>query len=172
MSREIRSIEHGSNSVLRSKSLTKSPLKFTSSKEAISSAGKHTIPIPFVFNRMIKEKKYLDSRIFKVNLKSDSLFLEQKSSRFTLSASPRRSSQRSPRLYKSSLKVRTDDGPISKKVQFHMHAFDDLNWANKQKQWRKIFNSIKSSHMKAPIQYNQKDYKKKSRHTITEIIQM
>ena len=59
-----------------------------------------------------------------------------------------------------------------KRVQFQIKTVDNLNGTNKRKQWKKIFSSIKSSFMHAPAQFNLKDEKKKTRHTIREIIQM
>jgi hypothetical protein len=172
MSREIKKIEQRSNSGLKSKPATKSPLKSTNSEEAILRARKHTTPVPFALSKMIKGKKPVDVSILNINLKSNFAIPDQISARHIPSVSPRRSAQRSPRLYKSSMRAEAPSSRALKRVQFQIKTVDNLNGTNKRKQWKKIFSSIKSSFMPAPAHYNLKDEKKKTRYTIKEIIQM
>ena len=160
----------------RSKSAKKSnvdpkPLaKVVITEDVILNTRKHTIPVPFIFQRSARGKKLeIDSlKGLKPSIVIESVGSPQKSARLML-LSPRRNNPRSPRLIKSAIKGRPTTCSPFKKVQFLGEANETKLSISKQKQWKKIFASIKTT-LKNGIQpYFTNKAKKKFLHTINDI---
>lgn len=144
--------------------------KVAITEDAILNTRKHTIPVPFIFQRNVREKKsqVVSLRALKSSMLPESPANQQKSSRLML-LSPRRNNIASPRLIKSAIKERPTSCSPCKKVQFKEETSETKLSMSKQKQWKKIFASIKTT-LKNEIQpYFTKKVKKKCLHTIQDI---
>jgi hypothetical protein len=154
---------------IKSKQGSGSPVRTIISEDLILKTRKHTIPIPFFQHSKVKQQKKSGSyKNLNPHSNYNSVLESNRSTKFVFTSRKTENFQR----VKSAMKSRAITCSPIKKVQFQINFNEPQLNLNKQKQWKKIFSSIKSNFSRGIQAFSPKSTQKKIIHTIKDINQM